>query len=367
MTDRPSDDAPLVVAVNPGSTSTKVAAYRGRSPVLETTIRHDAAALEPFRDRPVLDQLPWRLEAVRGALETGGVPLDEVEAVVGRGGLLRPLAGGVYRVGEAMLDELRTAPRGEHASNLGAFLAAGLAGAGAPGCAALVVDPVSVDEWDDVARLSGLEGVDRECLSHALNSRAVARRWAEESGRRYDDARLVVAHLGSGTSVSAHRDGRMVDVTNSMQEGAFSAERAGTVPVLAVLRKAIREGWSEEDAVRRTFREGGLRSYLGTRELGEALERADAGDARADLVVRAMLYQVGKDVGAMAAVLEGRVDAVLLTGGMLHAERVRETLTSALGWIAPVRVHPGEDELAALAEGACRALAGEEPVARYAP
>jgi butyrate kinase len=356
-----------VLALNPGSTSTKVALYQGARVAFETTVRHSDDDLEPFRDRPVLDQLVWRLEAVRAALTAGGVDLDALDAVVGRGGLLRPLEGGVYRVGEAMLAELREAPRGEHASNLGAFLAAGIA-AQVPGDRpAFVVDPVSVDEWEDVARLSGLQGVDRECLSHALNTRAVARRYADETGSPYATLRLVVAHLGSGISVSAHRDGRMVDVTNSMQEGAYSTERAGTVPSLALVLRAIREGWSEEDAVRHLFREGGMFSYLGTRDLREALRRAEAGDARADLVVRAMLHQIRKDVGAMASVLEGRVDAVLLTGGMVKAGRITDGLRDTLRWIGPVVTYPGENELRALAEGAIRALLGSEPAREYAP
>jgi butyrate kinase len=354
-----------VLAVNPGSTSTKLAVYDGERAVLEETVSHGDHELAPFRDRPILDQLDLRLGEVRAVLRSAGVDLAAPAATVGRGGLLRPLASGTYLVSDAMLAELRTAERGEHASNLGAFLARRLADPA--GCPAFIVDPVSVDEWDDVARLSGLGGLDRECLSHALNTKAVARRYAADVGRPYPDLRLVVVHLGSGISVSAHRDGRMVDVTNSREEGPFSAERAGTVPTVRLVERVLREGLSFQAAERLLFREGGIHSYLGTRDLREVERRVDAGDERAALVLDAMLYQVRKEAGAMAAVLDGRVDAVLVTGGMARSERVARSLRAALGWIAPVRLHPGEDELRALAEGALRVLRGQEPPREYQP
>lgn len=349
-----------ILAINPGSTSTKMALYVAGEERFATTVPHDDAALADFRGRPILDQLELRLEAIRGALAEREVDPRSFDAVVGRGGLLRPLASGTYAVSDVMLDELRAAPRGEHASNLGAFLARRLAEAA--GCPALIVDPVSVDEWDDVARLSGLAGLDRVCLSHALNTKAVAKRYAAEVDRPYGELRLVVAHLGSGVSVSAHRDGRMVDVNNPREEGPFSTERAGSLPVMELLASAIGEQWTLAEADRRLFREGGLVSYLGTRDLRDVERRIDIGDDRARLVLEALAYQVRKEAGAMAAVLEGRVDAVLVTGGMAKSDRLARALTDTLGWIAPVRVYPGEDELRALAEGAARAVEGvEEP------
>lgn len=352
-----------VLALNPGSTSTKVAVYHGDRAVLQETARHGDAELAAFRNRPILDQLDVRLEAVAGMLASAGIQLEQLDATVGRGGLLRPLDGGTYRVGDAMLADLRLAARGEHASNLGAFMARRLAEPAR--CPAFIVDPVSVDEWSDVARLSGLDGLDRECLSHALNTRAVAKRYAAEAGRSYASLRLVVVHLGSGISVSAHRDGRMVDVTNSREEGPFSIERAGTVPSVRLVERVLRDQLSFADAEALLFRDGGVHSYLGTKDLEEVERRIQEGDERARLVLDAMLYQVRKEVGAMAAVLEGRVDAVLLTGGMARSERVAGDLTTGLGWIAQVRVYPGEDELRALAEGAYRVLAGEESARAY--
>lgn len=353
----------VILAVNPGSTSTKVALYDGAEARFQHVIRHSDDVLAPFRDRPILDQRGLRLEAVRGVLEGWGQDPAGLDATVGRGGLLRPLESGTYAVTDAMLDELGRAPRGEHASNLGAFLARALAEPA--GCPAFIVDPVSVDEWDDVARLSGLAGLDRVCLSHALNTKAVAKRHAREAGVSYTELRLVVVHMGSGHSVSAHRNGRMVDVTNSREEGPFSTERAGTVPTVRLVERVLAEGLSFDDAERMLFREGGLHSYLGTRDLREIEARVDDGDERARVVFDAMAYQLRKAVGVMVAVLDGDVDAILLTGGMARSDRLVSALTPRLLWIAPVHVYPGEDELQALAEGALRVLTGEEAVREY--
>lgn len=352
-----------ILAVNPGSTSTKVALYDGRTPRFAASVELTDGEIASFRGRPIIAQLESRLAAVLALLTERGVDVTTLTATVGRGGLLRPMESGTYRVTDAMLDELRSAPRGDHASNLGAPLARRLAEPA--DCPSFIVDPVSVDEWPDVVRLSGLAGLDRVCLSHALNTKAVARRHAREVGARYPELRLVVAHMGSGHSVSAHAHGRMIDVTNSREEGAFSTERAGTVPTVRLVEHVLRNGRSLEDAERALFREGGLHSYLGTRDLREVERRIEAGDGRARLVLDAMLYQLRKEIGAMAAVLEGRVDAVLLTGGMAHSDRVVSGLIRSLEWIGPVHTYPGEDELSALAEGAHRVLTGEESAREY--
>jgi butyrate kinase len=359
------DSAPLVLAVNPGSTSTKVALFRGPERVWERGAPVPDEVRTAFRGRPVLDQLEMRLASIDAMLAEAGTDPAALAAVSGRGGLLRPVASGTYRVDDAVLEDLRAARRGEHASNLGPFLARRLADAA--GCPAFLVDPVSVDETERPARYSGLKGLDRECLSHALNTKAVAKRHAREQGVPYEALRLVVAHLGSGASVSAHRDGRMVDVTNSREEGPFSTERTGTLPVMRLLTWTLSEGLSIQEVERRIFQEGGIYSYLGTRDLPEVVRRIAAGDGEAEAVLEAMLYQIRKEVGAMAAVLEGRVDAVLLTGGMVHAPAVAEPLCEGLAWIAPVHLYPGEDELRALAEGALRVLSGKEQPLVYAP
>jgi butyrate kinase len=350
---------PLILAVNPGTGSTKLGLYRGTTLLAEETLRHSEDAIRSPR---MADQLPMRLEAVRDFLRraAGGARL---EAVVGRGGLLGPVPAGTLRATEEMAAELLRGPRGEHASNLGVPIA--LAVAVEHGCPAFTVDPVSVDELVSEARPTGLAGAERRSFAHALNIRAVARRHALSSGRALASMRLVVAHLGTGVSMAALRDGRMVDVVNPQDEGPFSGDRAGGVPVTAVVEMCFAPGAERGAVRRRLFGDGGLFSLLGTRDVREAIARAAGGDAAAVLVVEAMAYQVAKSIGAMAVALDGRVDAVILTGGMAHQAGVVEPIRRRVEWIAPVVVLPGEDELGALAEGALRVLSGEEQALPY--
>lgn len=358
----PTDPAaPLILVVNPGAGSTKLALFRGAARVAEESLRHPDAELA--RWPRLADQLPARLAAAREFLERFA-PGARLDAVVGRGGLLGPVPAGTLRATGAMAEELLRAPRGEHASNLGVPIAVALAGE--RGCPAFTVDPVSVDELAPAARLTGVAGVRRRSLVHALNIRAVARRHAAAAGRPLAALRLVVAHLGTGVSLAALADGRMVDVVNPQDEGPFSGDRSGGVPVTAVVEMCFAPGADRQAVRRRLFGDGGLFSHLGTRDVNEALARARAGDATAGEVVEAMILQVGKAVGALAVSLDGRVDAVLLTGGMAHVAEVVEPLRRRVGWIAPVHLHPGEDELRALAEGALRVLTGEEAPIDYA-
>ena len=353
----------VVLAINPGSTSTKFAVFEGERAVLVKNIRHSDGEMAKFRERAILEQAEFRCAQVEAALADSGITIGRLSAVVGRGGLLPPVASGTYEVNEAMLEELRLARRGEHASNLGAFLAKAIADKA--GVAAYVVDPVSVDEWNEVARLSGSVLLERQALSHALNSKAVAKRHARALGKAYELLRLIVAHLGSGVSVSAHEGGRMVDVTNSREEGAFSTERAGGVPAMQLVELCFSGKYSQKQVEALLFREGGLYSYLGTKDLEVVERKIVAGDERAALVFQAMGYQIAKEIGAMATVLRGRVDAILLTGGMAHSGRLVSDLKERVQWIAPVAVYPGEDELQALAEGALRVLRGEEAPKRF--
>jgi butyrate kinase len=357
----PEHAEPLVLAVNPGAGSTKLALYRGDALVREEKLTHPALMERPAAR--VLDELHARLEAARALLSAAAIPRGGLAAVVGRGGLLPPLRSGTYLVDAEMLRDLARAERGEHASNLGAPMARALADD--HGCPAFIVDPVSVDELDPVARVSGLCGVERRSLSHALNMRAVARRHAARAGRALEDLRLVVVHMGTGVSLSAQRDGRMVDVVNPQDEGPFSGDRAGGVPAMAVVELCFAPGAEERAVRRRLFGDGGLYSHLHTRDAREAIRRCEAGDSQACLVLDAMCYQIAKAAGGLAAALEGRVDAVLLTGGMAHLPHVVEGVRRRVGWIAPVHVFPGEDELRALAEGALRVLRGEERPRRY--
>ena len=347
-----------VLAINPGSTSTKIAVYANELPVLVRNLCHSDEEMESFRGRPILEQLPFRQSKIEEEVRRAGFALDEFDAVAGRGGLMRPIASGTYRVNEEMLKDLRLAPAGEHAANLGGFLALEIASRGKG--AAFVVDPVSVDELSDRARISGLAIAERRSLSHALNTKAVARRYAHEQSTAYADLRLVIAHLGSGISVSAHEQGRMVDVNWAGQEGPFSTERCGGLQWSSVLQLCFSGKYTEDGLYNALFREGGIYSYLGTKDLREVEQRIEEGDSRAKLIFEAMVYQVAKEIGGMATALGGRVDAILLTGGMARSEKLIGQLRAAIEWIAPVVVYPGEDELQALAEGALRVLRGEE-------
>jgi len=349
----------VVLAVNPGATSTKLALFRDETLLAEQTLRHPDDDLAQFET--VADQAEFRIAATRRFLAEASA--DRLDAVVGRGGLLRPLASGTYRVDRIMRTELAAAERGEHASNLGALIAHAVATEhDAP---AFIVDPVCVDEMAPVARISGLAGIERESLCHALNTKAVARRYAAEAARPYSELRLVVAHLGTGISVSAHRDGRMVDVCNPRDEGPLSPDRPGSLPSGPLVDRCFKTG-AERRAIRQELLGGGgLRSYLGTTDLQEIRQRMANGDGLARQVVDAMVYQIGKSIGEMATVLCGRVDAVLLTGGMAHDDALVTAVTARVGWIAPLRIYPGEDELPALAAGALRVLRGQEEARLY--
>ena len=360
------ESADRVLAINPGTTSTKIGIFTRAGEEMSKSIHHGDDEIERFRGRPMLDRLEYRAEKIEAALaEAGYSPrgkgAEAWAAVAGRGGLLPPMECGTYLVDEAMVEELKRAWRGEHASNLGAVLA--LRFAEAAGVRAYIVDPVTVDEWQPCARFSGSPLVERTFIGHALNTKAVAKRYARELGRRYEELRLIVVHMGSGSTVSAHRHGRMID-SNSIEEGPFGPDRTGSLPVRALVKLCMGGTMSEKELDRHVFGDGGLFAYLGTRDLKEVEGRIDSGDGKAAAVFEAMVCQIGKETGAMAAVLEGKVDAVLLTGGMAHSERLIKRLRGLVEWIAPVVVYPGEDELRALAEGVFRLLDGEEPAKR---
>jgi butyrate kinase len=346
-----------VLAINPGSTSTKIGVFTRAGAEWTATVRHGDEEVRRFAGQPMLARLGYRAGVIAEALGAAGYHEKNFAATVGRGGMLPPIPCGTYVVDEAMVEALQAARRGEHASNLGALLA--LAFAREAGVAAYTVDPVTVDEWQPVARLSGSPLIERRAIGHALNTKAVARRFAREQGTRYEDLRLVVAHLGSGITVSAHAGGQMID-NNILGEGPFGPDRSGALPALELIRLCFSGRFAQKELERRVFGEGGLFAYLGTRDLAEIEQRIAAGEAQARLVVEAMMAQIAKEAGAMATVLAGRVDALLLTGGMAYSARVVEGLRAALDWIAPIHVYPGEDELEALAAGVFRVLDGEE-------
>ena len=357
----PHDSNRRVLVINSGSTSTKFGVFSAVGAEWVSSVHHGDEEIEQFRGRSMLARTGYRAALIEKALAAAGYDAKHFAAVGGRGGLLPPMACGTYLVDDAMVEELRLARRGEHASNLGAVLA--LRFAQAAGVNAYIVDPVTVDEWQDCARISGLPQIERSCVGHALNIKAVARRYAREAGRPYGDLRLIIAHLGSGITVSAHRGGKMID-NNTPEEGPLGPDRTGSLPVRELIKLCFSGKYAETQLDRMVFGEGGLFAYLATRDLQEVERRIDAGDAKAAAVYEAMVYQVAKETGAMAAVLEGRVNALLLTGGMAHSERLVNRLRQYIEWIAPITVYPGEDELQALAEGVFRVLNGEEQAKR---
>ena len=346
-----------ILVINPGSTSTKFGVYTKDAAELVHTVLHTDEDLAQFRGHPVLDQLDYRAGQIKSELQKAGYGAGEFDAVVGRGGLLPPVASGTYLVDDVMLEQIRLARSGEHASNLGGVLAHLFAKAA--GVNAYVVDPVSVDEWQECARISGSALVQRSCLCHALNTKAVARRFAREQHCEYREMRVIVVHMGSGISVSAHQNGHMID-NNNGEEGPFGIDRSGSLPVQQLIKICFSGVYTQDQLNQLVFGSGGLSSYLGTKDLVEVERRIDAGEEQAAAVFGAMVYQIAKEAGAMAAVLRGKVDAVLLTGGMAHSKRIVSQLSEYLEWIAPIKVYPGEDELQALSDGVFRVLSGEE-------
>lgn len=353
-----------ILAINPGSTSTKIALFDDRQEVFVETIRHDAADLARFEH--VMDQEEFRRETITQAMIRHGQRVSELDAVIGRGGLMRPIPGGVYAVGQQMLFDLRSCAFGTHASNLGAILAHDLASS--TGIPALIADPVVVDELGPLARYSGHPSIKRRSIFHALNHKAVARRAAEGLGRPYEELRLIVAHLGGGVSVGAHELGRVVDVNNALDgDGPFSPERSGGLPAGEVVDWCFASGATERDIRRRITGQGGFLAYLGTASGVEIEERIRKGDKLAWEVRQAMAYQVAKEIGAMGAVLRGQVDAVILTGGLVHDRELTDAITERVQFLGPVLVHPGEDEMSALALAALGALADPGVILAYPP
>jgi butyrate kinase len=358
-----------LLVINPGSTSTKVAVYEDEQPLFVETLRHPSDQVSAFPR--MLDQFGFRLQVVLDFLAQRQVPLSSLDAVVGRGGLLRPVPSGTFLVNPRMVAELSDPSQvRQHASILGGLLANEIAQR--TGVRAFVVDPVCVDEFDDIARISGLPEIERRSLSHALNLKAVARRAAQDLGRPYGELSLVVVHLGGGISVTAHRGGRMVDVNQALDgTGPFAPERSGGLPVGDVVRMcygiAPYEGLSMtyDEMFEKLAGQGGLVAHLGTNNGIEVERRIAEGDVHARLIYEAMAYQIAKEIGAMATVLRGQLDAIVITGGLAHSEMLLDWIRERVAWIAPILLYPGEDEMLALAQGALRVLRGEEEALIY--
>lgn len=353
----------LILAINPGSTSTKIALFEEDNLVFESTLRHKAEELSGFRK--ITDQFSFRKELIIKQLVERATDFSRISAIVGRGGLVKPIESGIYRVNQKMKSDLVNSPMGEHASNLGALIADDIASS-IPGSMAFIVDPVVVDELEPVARLSGHPAIERVSIFHALNQKAVARGYAATIGKRYEDLNLIVAHMGGGISVGAHRKGRVVDVNNALGgDGPFSPERSGGLPSNQLVDLCFSGKYSKEEVKSMLVGKGGMTAYLGTNDFREICSMAEKGDEKAILVRNAASYQVAGEIGSMAAVLAGKVDAIILTGGMAYQKTNTDYIASMVDFIAEVVVVPGEDEMKALAFNGLMAIKGEISIREY--
>lgn len=351
-----------LLAINPGSTSTKIGVFEKDELLFEKSISHSVEALKDF-DK-MYDQLDFRKEIILNELKDNNFDIKDFDCVVGRGGLLKPIEGGTYQVNELMIEHLKIGYQGEHASNLGGLLANEIVSE--LNCNAYIVDPVVVDELQDVARISGLKEIERISIFHALNQKAIARRHAKSMDVKYKDLNLIVVHLGGGISVGAHKKGRVIECANALDgEGPFSPERSGGLPVGSLLKLCYSGEYTYEQVKKMITGKGGMVSYLGTNDGREVSQMITKDDEVARLVYEAMAYQVSKEVGAVSAVLNGDVDAILLTGGLAFDKMFTDWISERVKFIADVHVYPGEDELEALAEGGLRVLTGEEEAKVY--
>lgn len=346
-----------ILVINPGSTSTKVSLFKNEKTIFQENIHHSSQSLSPFEH--IIDQYEFRLDIILEFLKKQKIALNSIDVVVGRGGLLRPLQSGTYRVNEKMLDDLKEGKFGEHASNLGAVLAYQIAKK--TSIPAYIVDPVVVDEIEEIARLSGIPELPRKSIFHALNQKAVARKAAQDLGKKYEDSNLIVVHMGGGISVGVHHKGRVIDVNNALNgEGPFSPERSGTVPVGGLVKLCFSGKYNKNQIINMIKGKGGLVAYLNTNNVEKVLEKANKGDNKSKLVLEAMAYQIAKEIGQAATVLKGNVDAIVLTGGISHSTKFVETIKDRVSFIALVMVYPGEKEMLSLCQGTLRVLSGEE-------
>ncbi len=348
--------------IKPGSTSTTIGVFEDEKLLFEETLRHSTEEISRYA--AIVDQKDFRKKIITDLLESKNFDMKSLNVVVGRGGMLKPISGGTYAVTDELLEDLKKGVQGQHASNLGGILAREFGDA--IGVPSYIVDPVVVDELMPIARYSGMPEIPRGSIFHALNQKAVAKRYAKEVGKPYESLRLIVVHMGGGVSVGAHVDGKVVDVFSAFDgDGAFSPERAGGVPCGALVKLCFSGKYTEKEVYSKLIGKGGFNAYLGTNDMRDVTKRANEGDEKAAQVKQAFLLQVAKDIGSMACVLNGEVDQIIVTGGIAHGADVVAALRERTEWIAPFTVYPGEDELLALAQGALRVLNGEEKLMEY--
>ncbi len=353
-----------ILAINPGSTSTKIAVFVESKQVFLKNIKHTTDELAPFAT--ITDQYEFRKTIILNELKQAEIDINAIKIIVGRGGLIKPIPSGVYEVNDAMKNDLRSGVMGQHASNLGGLIADDIA-KNISGAKAYVADPVVVDELDEIARVSGHPAIERVSIFHALNQKAVARIYANGIGQKYEDLNLIVAHLGGGISVGAHRKGRVVDVNNALDgDGPFSPERSGGLPVGTLSKICFSGKYTLPDLEKMICGKGGYVAYLGTNDAYEVEKKANSGDTKAALIQEAMAYQVAKEIGAMSAVLRGDVDAIILTGGIAYGKPFVEAVSKRIQHLGQIHVHPGEDEMAALAMNGLMIAKGEVSPKNYA-
>ncbi len=353
-----------ILAVNPGSTSTKIAVYQNTDPVFLKNIKHTSEELAPYAK--ITDQFDLRKKVILEQLQEADMQITDLQAVVGRGGLLKPIPSGIYEVNEAMIADLQNSPFGEHASNLGGLIAHDLVSS-MPSARAYIVDPIVVDEFDDIARITGHPLFTRVSIFHALNQKAVAREYARSIRRKYEDLNLIVAHLGGGITIGAHRKGQVIDVNQGLDgEGPFSPERSGTLPVMDLVRLCFSGKYQQKEVQKMVKGEGGLVAYLGTNNAYDVEKMVDAGNAEAELIYHAMAYQVAKFIGEMYTVLKCEVDAILITGGIAYDKGFVNWIQERVYKLAPIHIYPGEDEMRALAINGLMVVRGELDVKVYA-
>jgi butyrate kinase len=348
--------------INPGSTSTKIAVFDDEREIFKETLTHSSEEIGNFKQ--ISDQQNFRTEVILKILQENKIDIKELDAVVGRGGLLKPIISGTYKVNDNMLKDLKESMQGEHASNLGAIIANEIANSiGKP---AFIVDPVVVDEMEEIAKISGIPELPRKSIFHALNQKAVAKKYAKENSKKYEDINVIVAHMGGGVSVGVHKKGRIIDVNNALDgEGAFSPERSGGVPSGDLVKMCFSGKYTLEEISKKVIGKGGFVAYLNTNDARVVEKAMLEGNVKSKLVHDAMGYQVSKDIGAAATVLDGKVDAIILTGGMAYGKPMVSLIKKKVDFIAPVVVYPGEDEMLALAQGAIRVLRGDEKGQEY--
>ncbi len=351
-----------ILAINPGSTSTKLAVYEDDKCIFSSSVKHDSQTILSFQH--IIDQYDFRMDAIMQELNKEKIDLSQLNAVVGRGGMLKPIPGGTYEVTDKMLQDVKEAKRGEHASNLGCIIAKTIADR--YHIPSFIVDPVAVDEMDDIARYTGMPEIKRDSLFHALNQKAVARKASKDLKRPYEELDLVVVHLGGGISVAAHHLGRVIDVNNALDgDGPMSPERSGEVPLGPLYKMVFSGKYTLKEIQRKNYGQGGLVAYLGTNDGATITKRIQAADEKARFIHSVMCYQIAKEIGAYATVLKGHVDAIVLTGGLAYSQITVDLIKERVAFIAPVMVYPGEDEMEALAAGALRVLNGEEKAKIY--